>query len=291
VFANAAVHAQVGKLLKEELPGSAIGKGDEGAWVAPLDDETALALVAQVCREAGDEHGFPVRAALDVAASELWNGKAYAYRKGQRSTKEQLAFLAEMAQEHGLFSVEDPFHEEDFDSFAELTARIGEDTLVVTDDLTTTNPERLQRAIDQGAGNALLVKVNQIGTLSRAVEAIRMAHHAGWATIVSHRSGETTDDTIAHLAVAFGCLGLKSGAVGGERIAKLNELVRIEELVEGQPPEPSPERVEPRPLQRPKAERATTAAEPRPLQRPKAERAPGDSAKSDVTSKRKARKR
>jgi enolase len=234
VFANAEVHQRVGQILKEKLPGQAIGKGDEGAWVAPVEDEEALAVVGRACEELSGDKRFPVRVALDVAATELWTGKAYKYRKQQRTPQQQVDFMARLASQAGLFSIEDPFHEEAFEAFAELTDRIGDDTLVVADDLTVTNPARLRRAIDMHAGNALLVKVNQIGTLTRTVEAIRLAHAAGWATVVSHRSGETTDDSIAHIAVAFGCLGLKTGAVGGERTAKLNELVRIEEICEGQ---------------------------------------------------------
>ncbi|MCA1813720.1 MAG: enolase [Halobacteriales archaeon] len=240
VLANAEVHAAVGKMLKEKLPGIAIGKGDEGAWVAPIEDEEALHVVARACEEVAGERRFPVRVALDVAATELWTGKAYKYRKQQRSPKQQVDLMAKLAGDVGMFSIEDPFHEEAFEDFAALTDRIGQDTLVVTDDLTVTNPERLAKAIEMEAGNAILVKVNQIGTLSRTVDTIRMAHAAGWATIVSHRSGETPDDTIAHLAVAFGSLGIKTGAVGGERIAKLNELIRIEEQVEGAPPEAEP---------------------------------------------------
>lgn len=241
VFANAAAHKRVGAILKEKLPGQAIGKGDEGAWVAPMEDEEALAVVARACEEVSGDVRWGVKVALDVAATELWTGKEYKYRKERRSPKQQVDFMARLADTFGLFSIEDPFHEEAFDSFAELTERVGEHCLVVTDDLTTTNPERLARAIDERAGNAILVKVNQIGTLSRTVDTIQMAHEAGWKCIVSHRSGETTDDTIAHLAVAFGCLGLKTGAVGGERTAKLNELMRIEEVVEGPEPEPTVE--------------------------------------------------
>lgn len=238
VAANVAVHRRVGEILREKLPGQALGRGDEGGWVAGLEDEEALAIVARACEEVSGEVRFPVRLALDVAANELWTGKAYKYRRSERSPKEQLEFMARLAEEHALLSIEDPFHEEAFDSFAELTERIGREALVVGDDLLTTNTERLARAIEERAGNAVLVKVNQVGTLTRAAEAIRMAHEAGWRSIVSHRSGETMDDSIAHIAVAFGCFGLKTGAVGGERVAKLNELVRIEDLVSAEPAPP-----------------------------------------------------
>jgi enolase len=239
-FANAAVHQRVGAILKEKLPGQAIGKGDEGAWVAPIEDEEALTIVARACEEVSGDVRWGIKAALDVAATELWTGKEYKYRKQRRSPKQQVEFMERLANEVGLFSIEDPLQEEDFRGFAELTDRIGAHTLVIGDDLLTTNPERLEQAIEMGAGNAILIKVNQIGTLTRTVDTIQMAHEAGWKSVVSHRSGETTDDTIAHLAVAFGALGLKTGAVGGERIAKLNELMRIEEIVQGPEPEPAP---------------------------------------------------
>jgi enolase len=238
-FTNALVHKRVKEILKEKLPGQAIGKGDEGAWVAPIEDKEALTIVGRAAEEVAGDVRFPVKVALDVAATELWTGKAYKYRSKQRTPKEQLDFMARLAEDFGLYSVEDPFHEEAFEAFAELTDRIGRDTLVVGDDLLTTNPARLERALLQGAGNAILIKVNQIGTLSRTADTIHLAHQAGWKSIVSHRSGETTDDTIAHLAVAFGCLGLKTGAVGGERTAKLNELMRIEETLEGPEAEPT----------------------------------------------------
>ncbi|HEV8361388.1 MAG TPA: enolase C-terminal domain-like protein [Candidatus Thermoplasmatota archaeon] len=241
VLANAQVHKRVGAILKEKLPGQAIGKGDEGAWVAPVEDEEALTVVARACEEVSGEVRWGVKAGLDVAATELWTGKAYKYRTKQRSPKEQLDFMAKLADTHGLFSIEDPFHEEAFDAFAELTERVGDHCLVIADDLTVTNPARLAQAIEAQAGNAILIKVNQIGTLTRTAETIRMAHDAGWKCVVSHRSGETTDDSIAHLAVAMGCLGLKTGAVGGERIAKLNELMRIEGWVRGEADEPSAE--------------------------------------------------
>src|SRR5947209_6475008 len=128
-----------------------------------------------------------------------------------------------------LFSVEDPFDEEDFGAFAELTKRVGAHCKVIGDDIFVTNVERLRLGIESHAANAILIKPNQIGTLSDTRAAVELAHRSGYATVMSHRSGETTDDTIAHLAVAFGCLGIKTGSVGGERIAKLNELIRIEE--------------------------------------------------------------
>jgi len=234
VFANARVHRLVREALEKKLPGEPLGRGDEGAWVARLEDEDALSLLADVCRATGREVGFPVRPALDLAASEFYRDGAYHYQDRVRTREEQIDFVARLVRDHRLFSVEDPFDEEDFEAFAELTKRVGGQCTVIGDDLFVTKVERLQRGIEAGAGNAILIKPNQIGTLSDTRAAVDLAHRSGYATVMSHRSGETTDDAIAHLAVGFGCLGIKTGAVGGERIAKLNELIRIEEeLQEG----------------------------------------------------------
>ena len=232
VTTNARVHALVRDALMKRLPGVALGRGDEGAWVAQLQDEEALSLLADVCRGVEREAGFPVRPALDFAASEFYRGGKYRYRDRALSAKEQVDFVERLARDFSLFSVEDPFDQEDFGSFTELTKRIGDRCKVIGDDIFVTNVERLRRGIEQRAANAILIKPNQIGTLSETRAAVDLAHSAGYATVMSHRSGETTDDTIAHLAVAFGCLGIKTGAVGGERIAKLNELIRIEEQLQ-----------------------------------------------------------
>ncbi len=232
VFANARVHGLVRDALAKKLPDAALGRGDEGAWVAKLDDEEALALLAEVCHVASREVGFAVQPALDFAASEFFRNGTYRYRDRTLSPEEQVDFVERLVRDYGLFSVEDPFDEEDFAAFADLTRRIGDRCKVIGDDIFVTNEERLRRGIELRAGNAILIKPNQIGTLSETRAAVDLAHKSGFATVMSHRSGETTDDTIAHLAVAFGCLGIKTGAVGGERIAKLNELIRIEEQLQ-----------------------------------------------------------
>jgi len=229
VFANAFVHKEVKRLLKERFPGASIGKGDEGAWNAPIGNVDALELVHHACGLATDEFGFEVRLALDVAATELWDGKVYNYKDGKKTSADQVEFLAEMAKRFNILSIEDGLAEDDWDAWRDLTKRIGGRTLLVGDDLFTTSPKRVRQGIETGAGNAVLVKPNQIGTLSRTVETIQLAHDHGFKTIISHRSGETTDDAIAHIGAAFGCFGIKTGAVGGERTAKLNELIRIEE--------------------------------------------------------------
>src|SRR2546422_1483531 len=229
VFANARVHHLVREALVKKLPQAPLGRGDEGAWIAQLEDEEALALLADICHDVERDLGFPVRPALDLAASEFFREGKYQFRDRALTREQQVDLVEHFVDEYALFSVEDPFDEEDFAAFAELTKRIGARCKVIGDDIFVTNVERLRRGIESGAGNAILIKPNQIGTLSDTRAAVELAHRSGYATVMSHRSGETTDDTIAHLAVGFGCLGIKTGAVGGERIAKLNELIRIEE--------------------------------------------------------------
>lgn len=231
VFAQARVHKEVSRILSDRLPDTALGKGDEGAWVAPISNEEALDVVEEGARLVGNDLGVDIGIALDVAATELWNGKAYTYRSGDRTTDEQLSFLVDLAERFPIVSIEDPFDEEDFQAHADLTAEVGDDVLVVGDDLYTTDEDRLRRGIEETATNAILIKPNQVGTLTRTVRTVQLAHRSGLKTVMSHRSGETPDETIAHLAVALGCHAIKTGAVGGERIAKLNELIRIEERI------------------------------------------------------------
>jgi enolase len=232
VFANARVHATVRDALAKKFPNEPLGRGDEGAWIARLRDEEALALLADLCRVVGNDVGFPVLPALDLAASEFFRKGKYEYRDRALTPEGQVDFVEDLVRKYRLFSVEDPFDQEDFASFAELTKRVGGQCKVIGDDIFVTNVDRLRRGIESRAGNAILIKPNQIGTLSDTRAAVELAHRSGYATIMSHRSGETTDDAIAHLAVGWGCLGIKAGAVGGERIAKLNELIRIEESLQ-----------------------------------------------------------
>ncbi len=227
VFANAAVHRTVAEILDDR--GVAAGKGDEGAWAPDVADEAAFEVVSEACDRVADDVGFEVRFGLDVAASELWDGEAYRYGDRSRGPAEQREYVADLVDEYGLVYVEDPLHEEDFEGFAALTDAVGDETLVCGDDLYVTNVERIDRGLEAGAGNSVLVKPNQIGTLSDAFDAVELTHRSGWEAVVSHRSGETTDATIAHLAVATATAFVKTGAVGGERTAKLNELLRIAE--------------------------------------------------------------
>ncbi len=233
VFAQARVHKELSRVLKDRLPDTTLGKGDEGAWVASVSNEEALEVTQEACQLIGKDIGVDIGIALDVAATELYHDGAYRYKDQDRSTGEQLDMLVDMVDRYPIVSIEDPFDEEDFEGFADLTRAVGDRCLVVGDDLFTTNEDRLRRGIQEGAANAILIKPNQVGTLTRTVRTVQLAHRSGLKTIMSHRSGETTDETIAHLAVALGCHAIKTGAVGGERIAKLNELIRIEEQIGG----------------------------------------------------------
>jgi enolase len=229
VFANAAVHKKIKQLLIER--GKGCGKGDEGAWAPQIEDIEAFELIREAITAVTDEIMVEIDMGIDVAASEMWKDDYYVYRDAKRTQEDQVAYMAELVDRFDLIYVEDPLHEEDFEGFADLTEQVGDRCLVCGDDLFVTNADRIEEGIEKGSANSVLIKPNQIGTLTDTYEAIRLAHAHGMETVMSHRSGETTDMTIAHLATAFGCIYLKTGAVGGERIAKLNELIRIEELI------------------------------------------------------------
>ena len=232
--ANAQVHRKIGDVLgkKDKLFNG--GKSDEGAWIANIENLEALEVLADACEEVGSDLGFECGLGIDVAASYLWNGKErkYVYKRERkkRNSGEQLDFLLELIKKYHLLYVEDPFHEEDFDSFAELTKKT-KDCLICGDDLFTTNNERLSHGIKKSAANAIIIKVNQIGTLTDASETVEMAKANGYLPIIAHRSGDTCDWHIAQLAVALRCPIIKTGIVEGARIAKINELIRIEEFL------------------------------------------------------------
>ena len=227
VFANAAVHRTVKDLLRNK--GISAGKGDEGAWAPQIDDALAFELIAEATGRVEDEMNVSVDMGIDVAASQMWTGSGYKYRDRVRSTEDQIAYIAGLVDKYNLVYVEDPLHEDDFDAFAELNRQVGDRCLICGDDLFVTQVDRIEKGIETGSANCVLIKPNQVGTLSDTFEAVRLSHTHGLDTVMSHRSGETTDTTIAHLATAFSCIFLKCGVVGGERIAKLNELIRIEE--------------------------------------------------------------
>ena len=224
---NAAVHKEVAKILKEKFPNIALGKGDEGAWVAPLENVEALELVTKAVDNVQKETGVEVRTGLDVAASEFYKKGKYVYKEQTLTPEEQVDFMLGLIEEYDLHSVEDPLDQNDFESWASLTDQT--DSLIIGDDLYVTNSERLKEGIEKKSTNSILIKPNQIGTLTDTIKAVEMAKGAEMATVISHRSGETTDTSIAHLGVAFESHAIKTGIMGGERIAKLNELVRISE--------------------------------------------------------------
>ena len=209
------------------------GKGDEGGWIPNITNDQALEIQAQACEEVGDELGFIIKPGLDMASSEFWREEEEKYVYGQdglkRDTGDQVDYVKDLIDTYHMFYVEDPFDEKDFDGFAELTAKVGDKCRICGDDLFVTNSDLLAYGIEKKAANAIIIKPNQIGTLTDTYETVRLAKENGIMPVVSHRSGETCDETIAHLAIAFGAPMIKTGAIGGERIAKLNELIRIEE--------------------------------------------------------------
>ena len=227
VETNAAVHKEVANILKQKFPNIALGKGDEGAWVAPLENVEALELVTKAVDNVQKETGVEVRTGLDVAASEFYKNGKYVYKEQTLTPEEQVDFMLGLIEEYDLHSVEDPLDQNDFESWASLTDQT--DSLIIGDDLYVTNSERLKEGIEKKSTNSILIKPNQIGTLTDTIKAVEMAKGAEMATVISHRSGETTDTSIAHLGVAFESHAIKTGIMGGERIAKLNELVRISE--------------------------------------------------------------
>ena len=221
----------LGALLHER--GFATTVGDEGGYAPSLDsNEAALAAVLEAIERAGYTPGEQIAIALDPATTELVADDSYALaREGRTLTSAELvAFWADWVDRYPIVSLEDGLGEDDWDGWRELTARLGDRIQVMGDDLLVTNTERLARAIEQRAANSILVKLNQIGTLTETLEAIEMAHRAGWTAIISHRSGETEDTTIADLVVAANTGQIKTGSLSrSERIAKYNRLLRIEE--------------------------------------------------------------
>jgi len=233
VAVNLAVHEEVGRLLEKKDPSFAGGTDDENAWTANLDDVQALGLITEAVAAVSDREGVEIRMGLDLAADRLWKAenKKYVYaREGrERTTAEQIDYLTGLVDRFRLLYVEDGFHSNDYDAFAELNRRCGDRCLVCADDIYASNPERTRTGIRKKSAGAMIVKPNQVGTITGAEESARIARNGGLHVIVSHRSGETVDDSIAHLAVAWGATMLKTGVKGGERLAKLNELIRIEE--------------------------------------------------------------
>jgi len=226
---GAEVYHALKSVLKER--GLATGLGDEGGFAPNLEsNRAALDLILDAIRAAGYEPGKDIALALDVAASEFYQDGSYAFEGGSKSADEMIAYYAELVAAYPLVSIEDPLNEDDWDGWKSITEQLGDKVQLVGDDLFVTNPERLQRGISTDTANALLVKVNQIGSLTETLDAVDLAHRNGYRCMMSHRSGETEDVTIADLAVATNCGQIKTGAPArSERVAKYNQLLRIEE--------------------------------------------------------------
>src|SRR3954468_1411991 len=229
--------AEVFHALKKTLHDRGLGTmvGDEGGFAPDLDsNEAALELLVQGIEAAGYRPGDDVAIALDPATSEIRDGDVYdLHHEGRKLSSAELAdYWADLAGRYPIVSIEDGMDEEDWDGWKSLTDRLGERVQLVGDDLFVTNPERLRRGIELGVANSILIKVNQIGTLTETLEAIRVAREAGYTAVMSHRSGETEDVTISDLAVATGCGQIKTGAPSrSDRVAKYNQLLRIEEAL------------------------------------------------------------
>jgi enolase len=221
-------HALKGVLKKKGL---ATGLGDEGGFAPNLDsNRDALDLILEAITVAGLTPGTDIALALDVAASEFYRDGSYQFEGAAKSADEMVEYYRGLVEAYPIVSVEDPFAEDDWSAWIALTTELDTQVQIVGDDLFVTNPRRLSRGIEEGAANALLVKVNQIGTLTETFDAVEIAHRHGYRCMMSHRSGETEDTTIADLAVAVNCGQIKTGAPArSERVAKYNQLLRIED--------------------------------------------------------------
>jgi enolase len=219
-------------VLKER--GLATGLGDEGGFAPDLgSNREALDLIIEAIQKAGYTVGQDIALALDVAASEFYKDGVYSFEGKERSAAEMSDYYAELVDAYPLVSIEDPLYEDDWAGWQTITEKLGQRVQLVGDDLFVTNPERLSRGIEESAANALLVKVNQIGSLTETLDAVELAQRNGFKCMMSHRSGETEDVTIADLAVATNCGQIKTGAPArSERVAKYNQLLRIEEILD-----------------------------------------------------------
>ena len=226
---GAEVYHALKAVLKDK--GLSTGLGDEGGFAPSVDStKAALDVIVDAIKKAGYEPGKDVALALDVASSEFFKDGKYHFEGGEHTAEEMSKVYEELIDEYPIVSIEDPLQEDDWDGYTALTTAIGEKVQIVGDDFFVTNPARLQEGIEKKAANALLVKVNQIGTLTETFDAVELAHRNGYRTMMSHRSGETEDTTIADLAVALNCGQIKTGAPArSERVAKYNQLLRIEQ--------------------------------------------------------------
>jgi enolase len=230
---GAEVYHALKSVLKKK--GLSTGLGDEGGFAPSLpSNASALDLIAEAVQAAGFTLGTDIVLAMDVAATEFHSDGSYVFEGAPKSTDEMITYYAKLADEYPIVSIEDPLSEEDWAGWSAMTAQLGTKLQIVGDDLFVTNPTRIGRGIAEDAANAVLVKVNQIGSLTETLDAVDLAHRAGFRTMMSHRSGETEDVTIADLAVAVGSGQIKTGAPArSDRVAKYNQLLRIEEQLEG----------------------------------------------------------
>jgi enolase len=226
---GAEVYHALKAVLKKK--GLSTGLGDEGGFAPDLEsNRAALDLIAEAVKAAGLTLGKDIALAMDVAASEFFDKLTYTFEGKKQGTDEMVAYYADLVSSYPIVSIEDPLDEEDWAGWKAITDELGDKTQIVGDDLFVTNVQRLQRGIDGGQANAMLVKVNQIGSLSETLDAVELAHRNGFRNMMSHRSGETEDTTIADLAVATNCGQIKTGAPArSDRVAKYNQLLRIED--------------------------------------------------------------
>jgi enolase len=226
---GAEIYHSLKSVLKKR--GLATSIGDEGGFAPNLEsNRAALDLILEAVEGAGFKPGKEIALAMDVAATEFYENGKYSFEGKQLTAAEMIAYYSSLVSSYPLVSIEDPLNEDDWDGWAAITTELGSKVQLVGDDLFVTNPERLSRGISANTANALLVKVNQIGSLTETLDAVEMAHRAGYRSMMSHRSGETEDVTIADLAVATNCGQIKTGAPArSERVAKYNQLLRIEE--------------------------------------------------------------
>ncbi len=226
---GAEIYHSLKSVLKKR--GLATSIGDEGGFAPNLEsNRAALDLILEAVTAAGFKPGKEIALAMDVAATEFHEMGKYKFEGSDRTSDQMIAYYADLVASYPIVSIEDPLDEDDWEGWAKMTAELGQKIQIVGDDLFVTNPERLAKGISLNTANALLVKVNQIGTLTETIDAVSMAHRAGYRSMMSHRSGETEDTTIADLAVALECGQIKTGAPArSERVAKYNQLLRIEE--------------------------------------------------------------
>ena len=226
---GAEIYHSLKSVLKKK--GLVTSIGDEGGFAPNLaSNRAALDLILEAVEIAGFKAGSDIALAMDVAATEFYEDGSYNFEGKKLTSDQMISYYSELVSAYPLVSIEDPLDEDDWAGWAKLTTELGQKVQIVGDDLFVTNPERLQRGIDSNTANALLVKVNQIGSLTETIDAVNLAHKNGYRSMMSHRSGETEDTTIADLAVALNCGQIKTGAPArSERVAKYNQLLRIEE--------------------------------------------------------------